>query len=36
MGIMLKIHILDISSKDYDPTELKFDEEHWGRLVDTK
>ena len=28
MGKMLRIHILDISSKDYDPVELKLDEEH--------
>ena len=28
MGLMLRIHILDISSKDYDPVELKLDEEH--------
>ena len=27
---MLRIHILDISSKDYDPTVLKLDEEHRG------
>ena len=26
---MLRIHILDIS-KDYDPSELKLDEEHRG------
>ena len=25
---MLRIHILDISFKEYDPTELKLDEEH--------
>ena len=30
MGEMLRIHILDISSKDYGPTELKLDEEHQG------
>ena len=30
IGKMLRIHILDISSKDYDPTEWKLDEEHWG------
>ena len=30
MGKMLIIRILDISSKDYDPIELKLDEEHWG------
>ena len=29
-GKMLRIHVLDISSKDYDPIELKLDEEHWG------
>ena len=32
IGKMLKIHILDISSEDYDPIELKLDEEHWGSL----
>ena len=31
MGIMLRIHISDISSKDYDPVELKLDEEHPSR-----
>ena len=30
MGKMLRIHILDISSKDYDPAELKLVEEHWS------
>ena len=30
MGKILRIYILDISSKDYDSTELKFDEEHRG------
>ena len=30
MGQMLRIYILDISSKDYDPIWLKFDEEHRG------
>ena len=30
MGKMLRIHIMDISSKDYDPVELKLDEEHRG------
>ena len=30
MGKMLRIHILDISTKDYDPLELKLDEEHRG------
>ena len=29
-GKILRIHILDISSKDYDPIELKLDEEHQG------
>ena len=33
MGKFLRIHILDISSKDYDPVELKLDEEH---LIDTR
>ena len=28
MGKMLRIHILDISSTDYDLVELKLDEEH--------
>ena len=32
MGKMLRIHISDISSKDCDPVELKFDEEHRGTL----
>ena len=27
---MLRIQICDISSKDYDPLELKLDEEHRG------
>ena len=35
MGKILRIRILDISSKGYDPVELKLDEEHWGS-VDTK
>ena len=30
MGKMMRIHILDIYSKDYDPTELELDEEHRG------
>ena len=30
MGKMLRIHVLDISSKDYNLIELKLDEEHWG------
>ena len=30
MRNMLRIHILDISSKDYDRIELKLDEEHRG------
>ena len=30
MRKMLRIHILDMSSKDYDPIELTLDEEHWG------
>ena len=30
MGKMLRTHILDISSKDYDLNELKLDEEHRG------
>ena len=30
MGKMFRIHNLDISSKDYDPIELKPDEEHQG------
>ena len=29
---MLGIHILDISSKDYDPIEMKLDEEHRGAM----
>ena len=28
--------LFDISSKDYDSVELKLDEKHWGRLIDTK
>ena len=38
MGKMLRIHILDIFSKDYDPIELKLDEEHqvlsWLKIQD--
>ena len=30
MGKMLRIRMLDISSKDYDLTELKLNEEHGG------
>ena len=30
MGKMLRNHILDISSKDYDLIELKLDEEQWS------
>ena len=30
VGKMLRIHILDISSEDYELIELKFDEEHLG------
>ena len=30
MGKMVRFHILDISSKDYDPIELEFDEELLG------
>ena len=30
MGKMLRTGIMDISSKDYDPNELKLDEKHWG------
>ena len=28
MGKMLRIHILDISSKDYDLVEFKLDDQH--------
>ena len=30
MGKMLRIQILDISSEDYGPNELKLNEEHQG------
>ena len=30
MGKILRIHILDISSKAYGPIELKLDEEYQG------
>ena len=32
IGKLLRIHILEISPEDYDPIELKLDEEHGDAL----